>query len=219
MLKKFKNLIINKKFYWKLRHLINPNVWSTYYSDSQSNRRYFYSKFIQQNELKNIFEFGCASGPNLFSIDKNVPWNLFYFGYDISSKAIKFAKKKSQKESYYFTSEISQEIITSKLEKWKIKKFDLAIYDRVLYLLSENEVRKHFEKYKDFMDYLIIDDFHNSENTENNDAYFSKNYEMILLDFGFNLKKNDPSEHIIGNDYFFIRNARRLIFEKEKQFL
>ena len=88
MLKQFKNLIINKKIYWKLRHLINPNVWSTYYIDSQSKRRNFYSKFIQQNELKVIFEFGCASGPNLFSIDKNVPWNLTYFGYDISSKAI-----------------------------------------------------------------------------------------------------------------------------------
>ena len=219
MLKQFKNLIINKKIYWKLRHLIKPNVWSTYYSDSQSHRRYFYSEFIKQNDLKAIFEFGCASGPNLFSIDKNVPWNLSYFGYDISSQAIKFAKKKSQKDSYFFTSKISPKVINSKLDNWKIKKFDLAIYDRVLYLLSESEIKKHFENYKDYMRYIIIDDFHNSKTTEKNNAYFSKNYEMILLEFGFKLKKNDPSEHIIENDDFFIRNARRLIFEKENQFL
>ncbi|ABB50368.1 hypothetical protein PMT9312_1309 [Prochlorococcus marinus str. MIT 9312] len=216
MLKQFKNLIINQKFYWILRHLIKPNIWSTYYRDSPSKRRDFYSKFIQQYNLKAIFEFGCASGPNLFSMDKNVPWNLSYFGYDISSKAIKFAKKKSQKDSYFFTSKISPKLINSKLDNWKIKKFDLGIYDRVLYLLSENEIKKHFENYKDYMRYLIIDDFHNSETTEKNDAYFSKNYEIILLEFGFNLKKNEPSEHIIGNDEFFIRNARRLIFEKEK---
>ena len=97
MLKKFKNLIINKKFYWKLRHLISPDVWSAYYNDSQSNRRNFYSKYIKENDLKTIFEFGCASGPNLFNIDKNVPWNLYYFGYDISHEAIKFALKKSTK--------------------------------------------------------------------------------------------------------------------------
>jgi len=215
VLKQFKNLIINKKIYWKLRHLIKPNVWSTYYSDSQSLRRYFYSEFIQQNDLKAIFEFGCASGPNLFSIDKNVPWHLYYFGYDISSKAIKFAKLKAQKESYFFTSKITPKIITGKLNNWRIKKFDLAIYDRVLYLLSESEIKKHFQIYKDYMKYVIIDDFHNSKTIEKNDAYFSKNYEMILLEFGFKLKQNDPSEHIIGNDEFFIRNARRLIFEKK----
>ena len=214
MLKKFNNLITNKKFYWKLRHLIKPNVWSIYYSDSQSKRRQFYSQFIQQNNLINIFEFGCGSGPNLFNIDKNVPWNLFYFGYDISSKAIKFAKKKSLKETYYFTSKISPEIITSKLDKWKIKKFDLAIYDRVLYLLSEYEIKKHFKTYKDYMNYLIIDDFHNSENKEKNDTYFSKNYESILVDFGFKLKRNEPSGHATGEDVFFKRNARRLIFER-----
>ena len=215
MLKTLKNFLIYKKFYWKLRHLISPKVWSTYYSDGESKRRDFYYKFIQKNQLKTIFEFGCASGPNLFSIEKNIPWNLFYFGYDISSKAIEFAEKKSQKDSYFFTTKISPKIISTKLDNWKAKKFDLAIYDRVLYLLSENEIKKHFEKYKDYMTYLIIDDFHNSETKEKNEAYFSKNYEMILLKFGFQLKKNDPSEYIVGNDKFFIRNSRRLIFKKE----
>ena len=198
-----------------MRHLISPKVWETYFEDSLTKRRDFYSSYIIDKNFKNIFEFGWASGPNLFNIDKNVPWNLFYFGYDISSKAIKLAKKKSQKDSYFFTTKISPKIIDFKLNTWKIKKFDLAIYDRVLYLLSENEIKNHFEKYKDYIINLIIDDFHNSENIETNNAYYSKNYEMILLEFGFKLKKNDPSEHIIGNDDFFMKNARRLIFEKE----
>ena len=124
-------------------------------------------------------------------------------------------QKKITKRFIFFTTKISPKIITTKLDNWKAKKFDLAIYDRVLYLLSENEIKKHFEKYKDYMTYLIIDDFHNSETKEKNEAYFSKNYEMILLKFGFQLKKNDPSEYIVGNDKFFIRNSRRLIFKKE----
>ena len=94
MFKKLKDIIITKKLYWKLRHLIRPKVWETYFEDSLTKRRDFYSLYIIDNKFQNIFEFGCASGPNLFNIDKNVPWNLFYFGYDISTKAIKLAQKK-----------------------------------------------------------------------------------------------------------------------------
>ena len=65
------------------------------------------------------------------------------------------------------------------------------------------------------MKFLIIDDFHNSNKKENNMAYFTKNYEKILVDFGFKLIKNELSGHESGNDDFFKRNARRLIFEKK----
>ena len=215
MLKKFKNFIVNKKYYWKLRHLISPKVWANYYENSVSKRRDFYSEFIQKNDIKGIFEFGCASGPNLFNIDKNVPWNLFYFGYDISSAAIKYARKKTKIDSYFFSTKINKKLFKSKLNYWKIENFDLSIYDRVLYLLSEIEIRSHFEEYKEFMKYLIIDDFHNSNKKENNIAYFTKDYENILLDFGFKLIKNEPSGHLSGDDDFHKRNARRLIFEKE----
>ena len=44
----------------------------------------------------------------------------------------------------------------------------------VFYILSENEIKKHFENYKDYMRYLIIDDFHNSKATERNDAAFRR---------------------------------------------
>ena len=54
----------------------------------------------------------------------------------------------------------------------------------------------------------------NSERKEFSEIYFSKNYESILLDFGFKLKANEPSGHLTGEDIFFKRNARRLIFER-----
>ena len=62
----------------------------------QKEEIFILNSFNKKN-IKAIFEFGCASGPNLFNIDKNVPWNLYYFGYDISSAAIKYAKKKHKK--------------------------------------------------------------------------------------------------------------------------
>ncbi len=133
MIKKIKNFIVDKKLYWKLRHLINPKLWENYYENSVSKRRDFYSEFIQKKNIKAIFEFGCASGPNLFNIDKNVPWDLYYFGYDISYEAIKFARKKSEKNSYYLTTKINSKKIKNILEIWDKNFFDLSIYDRVLY--------------------------------------------------------------------------------------
>ena len=153
MLKKFKNFIVDKKIYWKLRHLISPNIWVHYYENSESKRRDFYSEFIQNKNIKAIFEFGCASGRNLFNIDNNVPWDLYYFGYDISSAAIKFARKKTKVDNYFFSTKINENLFKSKLNSWKIKKFDLSIYDRVLCLLNEIEISSHFEEYKEFMKY------------------------------------------------------------------
>ena len=120
-MKRLKDIIITKKFYWKIRHLISPKVWESYFEDSLTKRRDFYSSYIIDKNFQNIFEFGCASWPNLFNIDQNVPWNIFYFGYDISSKAIKFAQKNSPKDSHFFSTKISPKIINLKLNTWKIK--------------------------------------------------------------------------------------------------
>lgn len=214
VLNKIKNKFRKTNLYWKFRHLLNPKIWENYHDNFNAKRRDFYSSYIYQNNFKTIFEYGCASGPNLFNIDKNISWDIFYFGYDISKEAIKFANKKVKKETYFLTYELNKEILISQLNKWESKKFDLSIYDRVLYLLSEEEIKAHFYKYKNYFCKLVIDDFHNSDFEDKNEAYYSKNYEKILFDYDFKLIQNEPSQHIIGNDDFFKRSSRRLIFEK-----
>ena len=56
-------------------------------------------------------------------------------------------------------------------------------------------------------------------------AYFSKNYEKILLDFGFKLIKNEPSGYVSGimislkemqGDYSLEKNKPFIIFTKKK---
>ena len=214
VLDKIKNKIRKKNFYWQFRHILNPKIWEIYYDNSNVKRRDFYSKYVHQNNLRTLFEFGCASGPNLSNLTKNVSWDIYYFGYDISKTAIRFANQKLKKDNYFFTNKLNKRILKMQLNIWQKKFFALSIYDRVLYLLSEKEIRKHFFEYKDFLSKVIIDDFHNSKFQDKNEAYYSKNYEMILYPFGFKLIKNDPSEHFLGDDDFFKRSSRRLIFEK-----
>ncbi len=83
MFRKIYNLIRNNiaktKIFWRFRHIIQPDVWTSYKNDSVNIRREFYSEFLTKHSLKSIFEFGCASGPNFFSIKKTRERNLFFW--------------------------------------------------------------------------------------------------------------------------------------------
>ena len=82
-----RNNLSKTKFFWKYRHLYDPTVWKSYREDYSSSRRNYYSNLINKHNLRSVFEFGCASGPNYLSIKSNHP-KIIFFGYDISTSAI-----------------------------------------------------------------------------------------------------------------------------------
>lgn len=213
MLNKLKNKVKMSKTFWMLRHLIHRDVWSNYFDSHSTDRRCFYSKYVNENNYETVFEFGCASGPNLKNIELYSCQKTYFFGYDINHAAIKFAKKKFDMKSSVFSTKISSSLLSASLNRWEKNIFDLAIYDRVLYLLSEDEVFNHFARYHKFFTTVIIDDFHNSRFIDANEAYSSKNYENILKNFGLKLVVEEKTGHIIV-DEFFERSAKRLIFQK-----
>jgi hypothetical protein len=208
-----KKFILTSKFYWKFRHFFHKEWWLDYHNSYMTTRRNFFSEYVEMNRCRSIFEFGCASGPNLRNIQACVSFETLCFGYDINRKAVEFAASSFDTLTSFFSHVLNKEIIESCLSGWGCKSFDLAIYDRVLYLLSEEEVRNHFSEYSTLFNSVIIDDFHNSSFVDDNGYYQSKCYETILSDFGFAMVANDKSEHVTG-DAFYERSARRLIFCK-----
>lgn len=216
-MKNFVNFLKNKikvnKTFWMYRHLLQKDIWLNYYDSYSDNRRFFYSKLVSKKKFRTVFEFGSASGPNLKNIELFCSHKTFLFGFDINKKAIAFAKNKFDPKTSFFTHIITEAILNDKFKDWGIYNFDLAIYDRVLCLLSEEDVVKHFAKFSKYFSFLVIDDFHNFEFEDMNDAYKSKNYEKILSNFNFKLTVNEKSEHLIS-DEFFDKNARRLVFQK-----
>ena len=213
MISLVKNFLKTNKYFWKYRHVIDKNVWSDYYASYHSNRRNFYSEYVNKAKFNSVFEFGCASGPNLKNTQSFSNRKIFCFGYDINIEAIKFARKNFDNRISFFTHVLDKLLLERKLQEWGLESFDFAIYDRVLYLLTEASVLEHFEKYGSLFGTLVIDDFHNSDFMDSNDAYQSKNYEEILMRYGFELIDNTKSEHI-ASDGFFERSARRLVFQK-----
>ena len=214
MLNYVKNFLYKNKLYWQYRHIIHKDVWLNYYESYSTKRRNFYANFVTNNDCKCIFEFGCASGPNFKNIQTYVPFKTFCFGYDINKEAINFAKRSFSDENTFFTSILNSEKLNKILLDFGFKSFDLSIYDRVLYLLNEEQVSNHFSEYGKFFNSVIIDDFHNSEYVDHDDAYYSKDYEKILSKFGLKMIINEKSEHVTGSD-FFKRSARRLVFIKK----
>ena len=208
------NFVKKNYFFWKYRHIIDKNIWVNYLNDFSSKRRDIYSKIIEENKLISVFEFGCASGPNLKNILLKKP-NIFILGFDINEEAISLAKEKLLSNKVILTSKLNEDIVLNSLRKFRINCFDMAIYDRVLYLLSEEEVRSHFNIMKKFLNLILIDDFH-SENIEiSNSNYKTKNFIEILESCEFCIEKIEASKHK-NIDNFFKKNSKILIFKNKK---
>lgn len=205
------NFVKNNYFFWKYRHFINKKIWEEYLNNFDSERRNIYAEILIDNNYSSVFEFGCASGPNLKNILLKMP-NLSVLGFDINKQAISLANKKFHKYKAVFTTTLNIKIILSALNNFNIKFFELGVYDRVLYLLNEDDVRDHFIMMNKYLKSIIIDDFH-SENTEISVSnYKTKNFVKILETCNFKLVKIEDSKHIIKNN-FFKKNAKILIFE------
>lgn len=183
----FRNKIAKTKLFWKYRHIIQPDVWRSYIKDSDNVRRNYYFEFINKNNLKSIFEFGCGSAPNFLALKKKTT-SFFYYGYDISKEAINLANKNYGSNKFYFTNKNELHLMNDFLKKNKLKKFDLTIFDRVLYMISENDLNNLLNKYSSILSYIIIDDFYSETPQWDKEKYiYSKNYVKIFSNYGFEL--------------------------------
>ncbi len=206
-----RNNLSKTKFFWKYRHLYDPTVWRSYRDDHSNSRRKYYTDIIKKYNLKSVFEFGCASGPNYLSIKSTQP-QIVFFGYDVSKSAIKQINHVNSRE-VFFSNKISIGSIEDFLLANGLKKFDLAIFDRVLYMLQKKDIEDLLNKYSKYFKYVIIEDFHSENPRWDSEKYiFAQNYMLILEKYKFSLLENKESEMQSASASNF---ARRLLFIKE----
>ena len=211
-----KNLIIfleNKfkksKIYRKLRHLYDRNIWLKYINDSNSSKRDFYKIFVKENKVNSVFEFGCASGPNYLKLKHQID---YYFGFDISNSAISAAKNKIEtSKKIIFSSELNE--YKKYLKQNNLNVFDMAIYDRVLYLLNEKEIKIHFKQHSNKFKYIIINDFFNEKKINDNEGYLTTNNFSDAL-VNFSLIQMIDSKHSAWNN--FTKDYAKILFYKNK---
>ena len=132
--------IISSKLFWRIRHLLQPS-WLISYSNVP---KQFLNELVINNNYKSVLDFGCATGSLLYHL-KSKNNGFLCYGIDISRQAIKscsirFDNLNVNKNTYKFESELNDKNLKSFLNNNDILLFDLVVFDRVLYCLSEKEL-------------------------------------------------------------------------------
>ena len=215
------NKFKSSALYWRYRHLFDSKVWNRYALDGSAPRRKFYAEVVLANKAASIFEFGCASGANLLSLERHLPvsYRFSFFGYDISSAAIRLAQKNQYSNLVKFDTALTTGDVELFLKNTQSAQFDLAIFDRVLYLLPGQVVLDHFLKFSRYYKNIVIDDFLCTDAMEKYDGknYTARNYPALLEDLGFSILSVEATEHTTGQDIFLNAHAKRMCFKKTEK--
>ena len=126
--------------YWENRYNSGGNSGSGSYGKLAQFKADTINKFIKEEKIQNIVEFGCGDGNNLslYSINS-------YIGIDVSNKAIKICKSK-------FKNDLSKKFFTLsefKMQENSNKNAELILSLDVIYHLIEDEV------YNEYMELLF----------------------------------------------------------------
>jgi len=153
---KLKRFLASNKYFWKYRHFFQQKIFTFSYGTVPKKH---FNNIFKNIKIDSILDFGCATGDKLIYFMRKGTKNIY--GIDINSKAIKVAKAKFKNSNICceFAEEISLQKINKFLKKIKKKKFDLIIFDRVLYILKETEFHYVINTLAKVSDYIYINDF------------------------------------------------------------
>lgn len=201
MFKKFifvKRLLASSKLFWKYRHFLQINFFLKNYGNLPKKHFDLIFKKVQSNV---VLDFGCATGDKLIYFVNKGAKNVY--GIDINHQAIQTAKKNLKK--YEINCQFSDKLIIYNLKKFlnKNKKFDLVLFERVLYILNDKEFYYIISKLSKLTKYIYIDDFFLDEFKKklrvNIKGYKHSNFITILNNMGFYLlsKNNSPYQNVL----------------------
>lgn len=201
--------IISSSLFWKVRHLVQPK-WISNYAKAKKNIS-FIENLVSEENVKSILDFGCASGRTLFKIKEANP-HIKIYGVDINRKAIDYCKDHAKtyfNDGYYFSSELSKNELISFLKNHNLTKFDLILFDRVLYCLGEVQIADIIKKIKDVSSLIYLDDFCLPSNTKYI-GYVHRDWINIFKKEGYDCHVSIPTVQNIVQS----ADARSMVFKK-----
>ena len=196
-----KRRIGRSRLFWSLRSkFLGDSVWMGYKNSYKDKRRGFYSDFVNKNRCVTILDFGCASGPNLIRIEKDLPTQKFFFlGIDVSSDALRIARAEISSEAV-FEQTLTPTSFSRLANLNREGTVDLAIFDRVLTCMTEQELVKTLELISLKCKYIIIDDFFAQKEFQG-PVWLARDYENILFQYGYELREKQTSGHKTTSDF------------------
>ena len=185
IINKIARKIASSIFFWRIRHLFQPN-WIISYEDKDSS---YILDIVKKYKCKTILDFGCASGKTLEDIKDLSPNDFHVYGIDINNNAIKFCKNKfadKYDSGFMFNNKFDSKSLNEFLVLNKKKVFDLIIFDRVLYCMDDKTLWSFFANACSFANMIFIDDF-DCENTKHTNEYKHRDWSKLLAKYNFKL--------------------------------
>ena len=180
MINYLKSYIASSKYFWKFRYTLKKSL---RHSNKSKNYYSFIDKIIYMVKPISILDYGCGLADLcLYLKDKNK--NLKIIDVDLNQNVIEYNKKlfnKFKKHTYIFSNEVNINAIDIKKKKLKIKKFDLVIFDRVLYIMADKDINILFDYLSKNAKYIYIDDFYLPNNYKS--FYKHRNWDSLLKKF------------------------------------
>ena len=205
--RKFKRTISQNKFFWKYRHFLPKIYHNPNWKPKTINNIFF--EIIDQNKISSIMDFGFGSGDLLLEIFKKRKNNVeFFFGIDINSENLRKIKKIIHGPNTFFEKKIDDKLF-KKINDSGIQKIDLIVFDRVLYIFSDNELHELLKSISQLVSFIFIDDFVIIGHLKNSE-YKHRNWVKILKDYNFELEIDIDS--VNGNPEGCF--SRTLLFRK-----
>ncbi len=210
-----KRFFASNKYFWKFRHFFDNKIFDKSYGVIPNE---YFDQIFENIKIDSVLDYGCATGDKLIFFINRGAKNVF--GIDTNPKAINTARDKIK--YYNVNNELSENINTDKLNKFldisKIKKFDLIILDRILYILNDQEIYNLFNIIKKITNYIYIDDFFLDNEIQSNNfsrlkikGYVHTNFDKILNQNSFKLKIKNKSPY----QSVLFSNAKSALYEKQ----
>ncbi len=211
LIKFLKRKIISISFFWKLRHLFQSS-WINSYNKKSTHELYF--DIISDNNISSILDFGCATGTLLYDLNKRNP-NLICYGIDINKEAINVCKTKFEKlnvydSNFFFDYEFNLNNLVNFLDKNNLAKFDLMVFDRVLYCFNDKDLDLLIDSLLRFTNTILIDDFEVTEEFKIQ-GYRHRDWSSLLNKYNFENVMNIPTIYTKVD----LANARTLFFKQK----
>ena len=180
--------------YWESRYALGGNSGEGSYGAYCDFKTDVMNKFLIENNIESVVEFGCGDGNQLSKINyKN------YVGFDVSHTAIDLCKSKFKNSNHRFTNSISELPDSS----------DCTISLDVLYHLVEDEVyRQHlmdlFEKSSNYV-VIFSSDYESTEGRLHmRRRHFTKDVKSMFPNYKMcETIKSPPELNNPANFYFF----------------
>ena len=177
------NLLGNKsnELFWKFHHFFERNWPEKCVSEESFNyphRQLLVNIISKYTPLENIFEVGCAAGPNLYLLAKKFPKTKIY-GSDISKYTIDFGKnwfiKEGIKNVEFFTSNAE-----TSLKNFKGESIDIIFSDATLIYFNEKKIEKMLKEMTRVGRKALILKEQHTEGPPIFDSHWIHNYKNLL---------------------------------------